>query len=59
MDGITQRIIDCWPDDKIGAPLHHEPISWGEWHQANPKPGQSRLKRDMLAKKARKFGVVR
>lgn len=58
-DGITQRIIERWPDDKIGAPLHHGPISWDQWDADNPKPGMSRLKRDMLERKARKFGVVK
>jgi hypothetical protein len=37
-DGITQRIIQHWPEDKIGAALHHGPIDWDRWHAANPKP---------------------
>lgn len=56
--GVTQRIIDRWPGDKVGAPLHHGPISWDSWHRQNPKPGLSRLKRDMLERKARKLQSV-
>lgn len=41
---VTQRVIERWPEDRIGAPLHHGPIDWKAWHRSNPKPGQSRLK---------------
>lgn len=57
-DGITQRIIDRWPQDQVGAPLHHGPCDWDEWHRLNPKPGQSRLKREMAERKARKLHLV-
>lgn len=47
VDGITQRIIERWPEDQIGAPLHHGPCDWDFWRKQNPKPGQSRLKRKL------------
>jgi hypothetical protein len=37
-DGITQRVIVRWPEDKIGAALHHGPADWPEWHRLNPRP---------------------
>jgi hypothetical protein len=42
-DGVTHRIVDRWPGDEIGAPLHHGPADWVAWHRDNPKPGTSRL----------------
>jgi hypothetical protein len=48
LDGISQRIVDRWPADKIGAPLHHSPIDWPQWHRDNPKPGVSRRKANKL-----------
>lgn len=39
-DSVVQKIIDQWPEDKVGAPLHHGPIDWTEWNRRNPKPGQ-------------------
>jgi hypothetical protein len=56
--GIHQRVIERWPEDTIGAPLHHGPIAWTQWHTDNPKPGMSRVKRDMLSRKARKLQLV-
>lgn len=53
-DSVTQRVIERWPNDKTGAPLHHGPIDWDKWHADSPKPGMSRLKREMLARKAKK-----
>lgn len=41
-EGVTQRIIERWPDDKIGAPLHHGPVSWERWHALNPRPDAAR-----------------
>jgi hypothetical protein len=57
-EGGTQRIIERWPEDTIGAPQHHGPIDWERWHTDNPKPGVSRLKREMAARKASKFRLV-
>jgi hypothetical protein len=63
-DGITQRMLQRWPADKLGAPLRPGPIDWVEWHAANPKPTSadvipyermSRVRRDMLDRKARKL----
>lgn len=58
VDGITQRIIERWPGDRLGAPLHHGPIDWDKWHRQNPKPGVSRLKREIADRKARKLRLV-
>jgi hypothetical protein len=41
-DGITQRIIERWPD-VLGAPLRPGPIDWTRWHADNPKPGTGRV----------------
>jgi hypothetical protein len=57
-EGVTQRVIERWPGDKIGAPLHHGPIDWDRWHADNPRPGVSRLKREMAARKANKLRLV-
>jgi hypothetical protein len=56
--GVSQRIVDRWPEDQVGAPLHHGPIDWDRWHVDNPKPGTSRLKREMAARKANKLRLV-
>lgn len=37
--GVTQRVIERWSDDQIGAPLHHGPVDWTRWRADNPKPG--------------------
>lgn len=39
-DGITQRIVERWPADALGAPLRHGPLDWAQWHRDNPKPRQ-------------------
>jgi hypothetical protein len=57
-EGVTQRVIDRWPEDKVGAPLHHGSIDWDRWHADNPKPGMRRIKREMLSRKARKLQLV-
>jgi hypothetical protein len=57
-EGVTQCVIERWPEDKVGAPLHHGPIDWTQWHADNPKPGMSRLRRDMAARKASKLQLV-
>lgn len=56
-DGINQRILQRWSEDRSGAPLKPEPIDWKQWHRDNPKPGMSRLKREMLERKARKSNI--
>ncbi|MBP1290384.1 MULTISPECIES: hypothetical protein [Bradyrhizobium] len=37
-DGVTQRIIDRWPGDEIGGPLHPVPNDWTAWRRLNPAP---------------------
>jgi hypothetical protein len=37
--GITQRILQRWPEDRIGAPMTPSPVDWAAWHRDNPKPG--------------------
>lgn len=41
-DGVTQRVLERWPHDKIGGQLDLDPIDWKQWHLNNPKPGTSR-----------------
>jgi hypothetical protein len=55
-EGVTQRVIDRWPGDKIGAPLHHSSIDWDRWHTEHP---MSRAKRELLDRKASKFRLVK
>lgn len=43
-DGVSQRVVDHWPGDAIGAPLHHGPIDWDQWHRQNPRPGKFQIK---------------
>jgi len=57
-EGVTQRVVERWPNDKIGAPLHHGSIDWDKWHAEHPKPGTSRLKRELLTRKANKLRLV-
>ena len=42
-DGVTQQIVERWPDDKIGAPLRHGSVDWKAWHRSNPKPSKLRV----------------
>jgi hypothetical protein len=58
-DRIEQRVLVRWPEDRIGGRLRPEPLDWDRWHRENPKPGVSRIKRDMLARKERKLHLVR
>jgi len=47
-DGISQRVIERWPEDKIGPKLEVGTIDWDRWHRENPKPyvvKQLRLRR--------------
>jgi len=37
-EGVTQRVLRSWPEDKIGGPLRPKPINWPRWHIENPKP---------------------
>jgi hypothetical protein len=61
-DGITQRIIQRWPEDKIGARLRPCPIDWKKWHADNPKPGTGRpplraaCRRSISARTNRRIG---
>lgn len=38
LDGITQRVVDRWPEDRIGGRLTPPPIDWRAWHAENPRP---------------------
>ncbi|MBN8963033.1 MAG: hypothetical protein J0H71_18015 [Rhizobiales bacterium] len=37
-DGITQRIVDRWPEDQIGGLIRPARIDWQKWHADNPRP---------------------
>jgi hypothetical protein len=62
-DGVSQRVIGRWPDE-IGELIVPDPVDWQAWNDAHPlkmvsaPPGQSRLQRERLEKKARK-GTLR
>lgn len=43
-DSIEQRVIQRWPDDKLGEPLRPGPIDWQKWHAENPKPAARKLR---------------
>jgi hypothetical protein len=63
---ITQRVIHRWPEDKIGELMQPQPITdWKQWRTAltiksagGIPAGMSRLKREMIERKARK-GTLR
>jgi hypothetical protein len=37
-DGIEQRILQHWPEDRVGQLIRPTPIDWAQWHRDNPKP---------------------
>lgn len=41
--GITQRIVERWPD-ALGAAIRPGPIDWKAWHLDNPKPAAASRK---------------
>lgn len=54
-DGITQRMLQRWPDAAGAGDIFPAPIDWKQWHLDNPKPGSmSRLKRSIFERKAAK-----
>jgi hypothetical protein len=63
---ITQCVINRWPEDKIGELIQPEPITdWKQWRTAltiknagGIPAGMSRMKREMIERKARK-GTLR
>jgi hypothetical protein len=65
-DGIEERRLQEWPEDKIGELIQPRPISWPAWNAANKASvaaaavpaGLSRLQRERMEKKARK-GTLR
>jgi hypothetical protein len=30
-DGVTQRVVQAWPEDKAGEPIMPRPIDWAAW----------------------------
>jgi hypothetical protein len=60
--GVTQRRIHEWTEDKVGELITPKPIDWSRWRAARlaeqaisaAPAGMSKLKRDMLARKAAK-----
>lgn len=44
-DGVTQRVLERWSQDKIGGPLDPGAIDWAEWGRDHPKPTQKRALR--------------
>jgi hypothetical protein len=36
--GITQRILQRWPEDRIGERMMPAPVDWAAWHRENPRP---------------------
>lgn len=41
-DGITQRMMQRWPEDRLSTLLRPAPIDWKRWHRDNPKPGSEK-----------------
>jgi hypothetical protein len=37
-EGIEQRVIERWSQDRIGTPVRPGSIDWDRWHNNNPKP---------------------
>jgi hypothetical protein len=63
---ITQKVIHRWPEDKIGQDIEPDPIDdWKQWrtdlaikNAGGIAVGMSKMKREMLERKARK-GTLR
>jgi hypothetical protein len=58
-DGITQRVVHVWPEDKVGEVITPAPVNWPQWRAKHKRlaptmAALSKLQRDRLAKKARK-----
>ncbi|MBI5260258.1 MAG: hypothetical protein HY852_00385 [Bradyrhizobium sp.] len=54
---IAQRVIHRWKEDVVGSPIVPAPVDWAEWRAARApaqSPGISRLRQQMLERKARK-----
>jgi hypothetical protein len=49
-DGVEQRIVHTWPDDKAGQPIVPLPIDWTAWRLARQTAGLSRLKMEWMVK---------
>ncbi len=41
--GISQRLLQKWPEDRIGQCIKAPPIDWARWHRENPKPKSADL----------------
>jgi len=52
--GVTQRVIRQWPEDKPGELVRPAEIDWAAWREKRATAGMSRLKRKMLLKKMKK-----
>jgi hypothetical protein len=52
--GIEQRIIQRWPEDRVGAQLRPAPINWAEWHASNPRSSSG-----LVSPETRRLQVVR
>jgi hypothetical protein len=53
-DGVQQRVVHRWPEDKVGERIEPRPIDWAAWRAARVRPEGSWLKRQMAARRARK-----
>jgi hypothetical protein len=57
--GLTQRVVHTWPEDQVGQTIEPKPIDWTKWWKERETAGMSRLKRERLAKRARKWALRR
>lgn len=39
-NGIDQRLLLEWPEDRTGGRIRPGPIKWSEWYRTNPRPGR-------------------
>lgn len=39
-EGIEQRTLLEWPEDRTGGRIRPRPINWQKWHRDNPRPGR-------------------
>lgn len=53
-NGVTQRVVHTWAEDKAGKPIIPRPVEWERWRLERQAAGLSRLKRERMVKKARK-----
>lgn len=53
-EGVTQRVVHRWEEDKAGEPIKPRPIDWEVWREKRATAGMSWLQRQRYLKKMKK-----